>query len=92
MKCITPDEGCTILQDTMQGFVAVTRVLDVSWVRNIDRGSFGPLLCLTPTPWSVDVKVVSFLLARNMCRLMNCIPYLLPSLSLHGGWCDNPCI
>jgi hypothetical protein len=34
----------------MQGFVAITQVLDLSWARHIGRGSFGPLLCLTPTP------------------------------------------
>jgi hypothetical protein len=33
-----------------QGFVGVTWVLGLSWARHIGRGSFGPLLCLTPTP------------------------------------------
>jgi hypothetical protein len=32
------------------------------------------------------VKVVSFSLARNTCRLINYRPYLLPDLSPHGGW------
>jgi hypothetical protein len=36
------------------------QVIDHSWVRHICMGSFYPLLCLTPTPESVGVKVVSF--------------------------------
>jgi hypothetical protein len=43
MKCITPDEGCAILQDiSTQGFVAVTWVLGLSWTRHIGRGFFWP--------------------------------------------------
>jgi hypothetical protein len=49
----------------MRGFVVVTRVQDHSWERHTSRIFFGPLLCLTPTPLFVGVKVVSFLLAET---------------------------
>jgi hypothetical protein len=48
--------------------VVVTWVLDLSWVRHIGRGSFGPLMCLTLIPWFIGVKVVSFSLTRNTSR------------------------
>jgi hypothetical protein len=50
---------------SMRGFVVVTRVQDHSWERHTSRIFFGPLLCLTPTPLFVGVKVVSFLLAET---------------------------
>jgi hypothetical protein len=50
----------------------------------LGRGSFGPLLCLTPTPWSIGAKVAIFSLARNTCCLINCRPYLLHGF-LHIG-------
>jgi hypothetical protein len=70
---------------SMRGFVVVTRVQDHSWERHTSRIFFGPLLCLTPTPLFVGVKVVSFLLAETHVRLISCRPYLLPGLSQHGG-------
>jgi hypothetical protein len=42
-----------------QEFVIDTRVLDPSWVKHIGKVSFGPLRCLTPTPLSIIVSVVS---------------------------------
>jgi hypothetical protein len=55
-----------------------------SWVRCIDRGSFGSLLYQMPTPLYIGVKGASFLPARNMCHLISCRPYPLPSL-FHMG-------
>jgi hypothetical protein len=84
MKCVTPDEGCMILHDIHIGICGSHAGLGLSWERHTGKGSFGLLLCLTPTPWSIGVKVASFSLARNMCHLINYRPYLLPSL-FHMG-------
>jgi hypothetical protein len=86
MKCITPDEGCAILQDIharMCGSHVGARSLMGKAYR---QGSFWPTVVSDANSQSVDVKVASFSLARNTYYLINCKPYLLLGLSPHGGW------
>jgi hypothetical protein len=70
----------------IQEFTAITQAHACLWARRLDRGSTGPLSCQTLTPWSVVVKVVNSLLARNTYRPNSFRSYRPPGLFLHAGW------
>jgi hypothetical protein len=75
MKCITPDEGCTIQQDTHAG-ICGSHAGARSLVGKAYRQGFF---------WPTAVTDADSLVRRCEGCLINCRPYLLPSLSLHGG-------
>jgi hypothetical protein len=55
MRCILPDEGCTILQDIHAGICGSHAGAHTVVGKNTDRGSTSPMPYLTPTPWFIVV-------------------------------------
>jgi hypothetical protein len=84
MRCITPDEGCVILQDIHARICGSHMGARLLIGKTNRQGFFWPTVVSDADSLVVGVKVVNFLLSKNTCRLINYKPYTL--LGLFSIW------